>query len=653
MGNHNFVNEEKPIKHSYWLYIFVALLILSNIATVLYFFVIKKDEVLLNHIEVAEEKVTIEIEETEGASNSVILDSDDDGLSDYDEINMYFTDPKNEDTDGDGFSDKNEIDKGYNPLVSSMDQVDVVENLSEGEILVEWDEWSSVLKKESLFGYQNFKLTPEEKDYIDALKVYKIGEVINGEYKNKNVYILSYSVFLPGGGEKIVKVIKNDKEIVVLQNYNTATISSKIEDHQNWGEYINLFSINNDIKISNMSDGPETILIPNSKLKLLKKEISQYAPYMMIEIEGPEKLFEYKDSEFVYRNDRDNCFFIKAEDGTAIRYFLELDFSGMEGDSYAYAGVVPTKLDIVWDNGEVNNSEYVFQSASACNCGRGIPCMNYAEYISDVEQLEKIAKTKTGYNIYELNDMDMKKEGRDTGIIQEIYDGYYPGFENGEIKDKISFEDFLKMHPLIFWETPFGDFAKFQNAKFLQAVECGKPVIYLYPEEEMDINVFVEPTGGFTITEPAYKDGWHVRSTPNSEIYNYSDKSEYSYLFWEGYGLDYKQAEEGFVVRQENVHKFLVEKLAQLGLVKNEYDEFIEFWEPKMQESPYYLVNFIPKAEFDEYAPLKVEPEPDTVIRIFMDYKELNYPVLIEEPEIVTPERTGFTVVEWGGALHR
>ncbi|MFH1089597.1 MAG: hypothetical protein V1716_04195 [Candidatus Uhrbacteria bacterium] len=44
------------------------------------------------------------------------IDSDSDGLSDYDEYHKYKTDPAKSDTDGDGYSDKVEIDGGYNPL---------------------------------------------------------------------------------------------------------------------------------------------------------------------------------------------------------------------------------------------------------------------------------------------------------------------------------------------------------------------------------------------------------------------------------------------------------------------------------------------------------------------------------------------------------
>lgn len=48
-------------------------------------------------------------------------DSDFDGLTDYQEIHAYNTDPNKEDTDGDGLSDGNEISQGTNPLVADTD----------------------------------------------------------------------------------------------------------------------------------------------------------------------------------------------------------------------------------------------------------------------------------------------------------------------------------------------------------------------------------------------------------------------------------------------------------------------------------------------------------------------------------------------------
>ncbi len=42
-------------------------------------------------------------------------DTDGDGLSDYEELNTYYTDPSKADTDGDSYNDKVEIDSGYSP----------------------------------------------------------------------------------------------------------------------------------------------------------------------------------------------------------------------------------------------------------------------------------------------------------------------------------------------------------------------------------------------------------------------------------------------------------------------------------------------------------------------------------------------------------
>ncbi|MFA5792968.1 MAG: S-layer homology domain-containing protein [Candidatus Gracilibacteria bacterium] len=48
------------------------------------------------------------------------LDFDQDGLSDYDEIHTYSTDPKNADTDDDGVNDGDEVTAGTDPLVADV-----------------------------------------------------------------------------------------------------------------------------------------------------------------------------------------------------------------------------------------------------------------------------------------------------------------------------------------------------------------------------------------------------------------------------------------------------------------------------------------------------------------------------------------------------
>jgi hypothetical protein len=52
-----------------------------------------------------------------GADNSLLgVDTDEDGLSDYDEVNTFFTSPFLEDSDSDGISDFDEIQEGTDPV---------------------------------------------------------------------------------------------------------------------------------------------------------------------------------------------------------------------------------------------------------------------------------------------------------------------------------------------------------------------------------------------------------------------------------------------------------------------------------------------------------------------------------------------------------
>ena len=46
------------------------------------------------------------------------LDSDQDGLTDAEELNIYQTNPLQADSDGDGYTDGDEVRAGYNPLGS-------------------------------------------------------------------------------------------------------------------------------------------------------------------------------------------------------------------------------------------------------------------------------------------------------------------------------------------------------------------------------------------------------------------------------------------------------------------------------------------------------------------------------------------------------
>ncbi|MBN2585229.1 hypothetical protein JXA59_01080 [Patescibacteria group bacterium] len=177
-----------------------------------------------------------------------------------------------------------------------------------------------------------------------------------------------------------------------------------------------------------------------------------------------------------------------------------------------------------------------------------------------------------------------------------------------------------------------------------------KPVIYLYPESAINVSVNVKPTTGLSYTEPTIGvNGWNVTATPDGTIWSLDGKT-WPYLFWEGNPWSIPIPKEGFVVAQTNLDGFFDEKLSLLGLATKEISDFKEYWLPIMQDKPYYFITFISQSVFDAYAPLTVNPAPDTVIRVFFHHQGLDRLVPVTEQVLTpAPERIGFTLVEWGG----
>ena len=181
-----------------------------------------------------------------------------------------------------------------------------------------------------------------------------------------------------------------------------------------------------------------------------------------------------------------------------------------------------------------------------------------------------------------------------------------------------------------------------------QQEECSaKPVIYLYPEQETTVSVSLDYAGTLTATYPAYENGWTVTAEPDGTLYD-ENGDEYSYLVWEGEDKTDYDFSTGFCVAGADTADFLREKLAEIGLTPREYNEFIVYWLPKMQDNPYNLISF-QSERYTDTAKLDIDPTPDSVLRVFMAWKPLHRPQNIE-PQIFTPfARDGFTVVEWGG----
>ena len=187
-------------------------------------------------------------------------------------------------------------------------------------------------------------------------------------------------------------------------------------------------------------------------------------------------------------------------------------------------------------------------------------------------------------------------------------------------------------------------------------MKAKKPVIYLYPETQTEVNVRLELNGKVTYSYPEYNNalGWTVTAEPDGQLTD-KDGNKYPYLFWEGDIRIKPDLSKGFCVKGEDTETFLKDALRQLGLNDAEAADFIAYWCPEMQQNKYNVITF-QTAAYEDVSGLKVSPKPDTVIRVNMLWYATDKPVDIAPQEldaINSVNRKGFTVVEWGGEEYK
>ena len=388
--------------------------------------------------------------------------------------------------------------------------------------------------------------------------------------------------------------------------------------------------------IHKIDDTPELIDFP---LKSgYKMEKGQRHFKMFSDIKIVRLLFSHPVLGDFYLAD-DGCIVVKLPDHTTQSYNFDYSFIDNEKD------FITAQI-----NGKSLIDSYSFWVPS-CGAGCFYWTIKKEEELNPTTRLQLSGEMANGEDIYLLKDSNDK-------VLKDLYNdknsvAYTTDTSGGTGSvSKYTYEQFLQLNPLFYWKDPLGRWIEFKNFKVLPAAEMCKPVIYLYPEKPSNIQVQVQPNGGFTYTEPAYNNGWNVLALPNGKLFDLTSLKSYDYLFWEGLGLEYPIQDKGFVVEQSQLENFFNDKLVKLGLNAKESADFKEYWLGRLTDKPYYKISFVRKFEFDQIAPLTVSDNPDTVIRVMMTASALDAFEEME-PQIFdrTPARNGFVVAEWGGAL--
>lgn len=358
-----------------------------------------------------------------------------------------------------------------------------------------------------------------------------------------------------------------------------------------------------------------------------------------------EKIGETKDGQTVYQRifpvldeirtqeEAEGCLMIFGMNGRIFRFASYI--SGTRDEQTGHI----VKPNATWVAGYQNDK--TFDESKPSGCG-SYDCVNtLAKKDQPVMTALIIAgRTIQGDPIY------VPKDSLNDAATKEAYDMWLQFHEQ-----KPTLKDFLNQFPVPFfyWKDAFGRWIKLTTSDLIPPAECGKPVIYLYPEKPTAVSVRLSPAIHVTVSEPTYPDrGWNVVAQPNGDLL--MNGTTYGSLYWEGTGVSYSAPHQGFIIKDGQVDQRLRVLLAAYGLNDKESQEFRDFWVPKMTGAPYYRVTFLTSV-WSQAAPLSVSPRPTTAIRLFMDWEKLSAPVSLPEPKIVTPIRRGFTLVEWGGLL--
>lgn len=500
---------------------------------------------------------------------------------------------------------------------------------------VEQDQGGSYLKVTFLsqpVNYLQYAVSSDEGMSYKTGLIKHIGKVAEGTWAGGDVYALRDDEQSDGkesGGEvhhteEDVYLVRHGRELIAINMSNEVLNSGFVAFPDPDGNRMrsSLFKDVERVVVSRNQFitkllSPAELELPESVVKLKRMgnvkdpgSNSNYSPIYNHPQEG---------ELFVRQND-DGSFWRFNGDGTATLYTYNNQFTAMIGDR------------------EVNLDGYVPFTNQGCY---GNP-LDFAHIVSiDPARLKEVSPGAPFEPLYSFANTSDELLRSEYDVLSEAYKSYGNDFP--------SFEKFLDDIPLFLWKDPFGRYIRFLRRDLLAPTNC-EPILYLYPEIETNIQVSLGERVDVISSLPAATDTWHVRATPNGKLTDPTTQRTYDHIFWEGIAGVLPPLEKGFVVDTSQLITFFDEKLQTLGLNASETDDFKKAWLKEFGDARYYFIGFYDRRVIDKYAPMTIEPRPETVIRILMDYRPLKSRIPVASPQLESPgRREGFTVVEWAG----
>jgi hypothetical protein len=159
---------------------------------------------------------------------------------------------------------------------------------------------------------------------------------------------------------------------------------------------------------------------------------------------------------------------------------------------------------------------------------------------------------------------------------------------------------------------------------------------------------------------------WHISAAADGTLTNKADAEESSYLYWEAKALvNLKPSltlpfdpsyvnlspSNGVLLPFADVVPHLHTALKALSLGVEARTSFITYWLPEMMrfEHQHIAFRFIPQLEYERAAPLRVDPQPDCVTRVFWCFKGVPNDEVADGQWAAARERAA--TVDWPGVV--
>lgn len=559
--------------------------------------------------------------------------------------------------------DKKQIEETSRDKVEILPEVD---QESEAEVVIE-EEIYRIYDTQTKFHAR--ELLAEYYDDTEDIKFYKVGDVISGVFKGSKIISASYySTAGPCkgsgcGSEIVVRGLLNGNDFTVLRKLGSTFRFVDSMEVNNW----------------NFTDD-NTIVIDSLERKDLEVSLSDKWSYLNSGTPNDKvfELFKDKDGNSIYttkpKYSLSEPFYVDEEKIGSWNGRRTGEYNGVQGcieeecllyngyyrfypdgtfDTYAATINSDLKLNVAGEEYNLDpwTGDYFTTSRNGCNQNNANYLLVLDPSVVSKDDLKVVGNiSDSDREIFYFKD---SKHPYFDHFFQK-YKTYYKEFSEYMFDDDYevaeNLNEFYESYPIVFFDDDFGRLIGATKKGFVPSFAC-EPIIYLYPEEKTHISLSVDKnTVKLLHTEPRHGQGWEVLAFPGGKILDIGTNIEHNYLFWEGVSNYVPIRKDGFVLKSNEVYKELPLILVKLGLNSSEVGDFMEAWLHKLVVSNYVYITFHATDEVNKYAPLEIDPKPNTVIRILMEYKPLDYPINVEDyvfPNV--PNREGFTLIEWGG----